>query len=164
MKKAEQQTIEHIIRRMLSDRSTDAPADATKYAKDLFRLRASKSKESVIDRVMAVMRVDLAPNRAAFGERSASGGGQARQLFFDSGANAVDLRVSAVEGVFDIHGQLLGGGFENATVTIKNEQCSFIATLDVRAQFKMAQVPAGTYSFSIRSGSAEIFVEQLVLA
>ncbi len=162
MKNPEEKRIEHIIQRMLADRSIDAPADAIKYARDIYRTRAVEPKASLVKRVLAVMQVDLAPNRAAFGERSASGS-QARQMLFDSGENAFDLRITVVEGKFGIRGQILGNGFANGEIEIANDKTSIKATIDEMSGFKVSGLAAGEYSLTIKGNANEIVIEQLDL-
>ena len=156
MNNANEQKLEHIISRMQADRSIDAPTDSLKYAKDLFRTRAAEP--SLIQRIVAVLRVDLAPNRAALGERSASGG-QARQMLFDSGENAIDLRVTATESGFGIRGQILGGGFELGEVQIGGQ----FTEIDEIGGFRFASVVAGEYTMVVRSESRELTIEGLIL-
>ncbi len=158
---SKEDNIERVIRRMLADRSTDAPAGAIKYAKDLYRTRVAEPKASVLQRVMAVMKVDLAPNRAAFGERSA-GTGQARQVLFDTGDNAVDLRIAAVDKGFDIRGQVLGSGSEDGAVELVGKAASASGKL-ANGTFRLGAVPAGVYSLSIRCGGKEIFIDKLTV-
>jgi hypothetical protein len=162
MKNSEEKNIEHIIKRMLTDRSVDAPQDAVTYARNLYRTRATEPKASIIQRLLAVMQVDLAPNRAAFGERSASGS-QARQMLFDSGENAVDLRITDVDGKFDIRGQILGDGFSNGIVEIANEKTSIKAKTDEMSGFKISALPTGEYSLTVKGIDTEIVIEQLIL-
>ncbi len=160
MKNLEDKKIEHIIHRMLTDKSVDAPVEAIKYAKNLYRIRAVAPKASIIQRVLAVLQVDLAPNRAAFGERSATGS-QARQMLFDAGENAVDLRVTAVTNGFDIRGQILGDGFENGEIEIVNNEVSFKAKIDKTSGFNFSGLPAGRYDLTMHGKDAEIVVEQI---
>ena len=162
MKNSQEQKIKHIIQRMLADKSVDAPADVIKYAKNLYRAQAVEPKPSIVRRVLAVMRVDLAPNRAAFGERSATAG-QARQMLFDSGENAVDLRITAVKNGFDIRGQILGDGFENGEIEISSDKTSIRSKIDKMSGFIASAVPAGTYNFTIKGKNAEIVIEQICL-
>jgi hypothetical protein len=108
------------------------------------------------------MQVDLAPNRAAFGERSATGS-QGRQMLFDSGENAVDLRVTAVDGKFDMRGQILGDGFTNSGIEISNDKTSIRARTDEMSGFKISALPAGEYSLTVKGIDTEIFIEQLIL-
>ena len=147
---------------MAEDKAIDAPADAIKYAKNLYRTRAVERSPSIIRRALAVMKMDLAPNRAAFGERSAARG-QARQMLFESGNNAVDLRIKAARKGFDIRGQILGGGFENGEIEIANSDKTITANLDNVSEFNLSNVPAGEYCLAIRSRTSEIFVEQITL-
>ena len=162
MKNLEEQKIEQIIQRMLTDRSTDAPVDALRYAKNLYRTRAVSPKASIIQRVLAVMQVDLAPNKAAFGERSAAGA-QARQMLFDAGENAVDLRVTAVKAGFDIRGQILGDGFENGDIEITDNEISTKVKIDQASGFKVSSLRSGKYTVTVRCKNAEIVLEQLEL-
>lgn len=160
MKNSQDQTLEHIIRRMQSDTAVDAPADAVRYAKNLFRTRAEQPKESLLRRVIAVMRVDLAPGRAAVGERS-SGEGQARQMLFDCGENAVDLRIKANGDRFDIQGQILGYGFENGAVDIASAERSYSVKVDAGSEFSIGGIEPGEYSIVVRSSEQEIVVESV---
>ena len=127
-----------------------------KYAKNLFRTRAAEP--SILQRIVAVLKADLAPNRAAFGERSAAGGA-ARQMLFDSGENAIDLRVTAVENGFDIRGQLLGGGFDGGSVQIGDA----VSAIDEMGGFRFESIAAGEYSMTVRGETSEIAIEGLKL-
>lgn len=156
MNNAHEQKLEHIISRMQTDRTVDAPADALKYAKNLFKARATEP--SILQRIVAVLKVDLAPNRAALGERSAAGS-TARQMLFDSGENAIDLRVTAVDAGFDIRGQILGGGFEGGEVLLGD----MVSAIDDLGGFRFEAIAFGTYDLTVRKGSSEILVEGLIL-
>ena len=162
MKNSEEQKIEHIIQRMLTDRSVDAPEDVVTYARNLYRTRAVEPKASIIRRVLAVMQVDLAPNRAAFGERSASGS-QARQMLFDSGDNAVDLRITAIDDKFDIRGQILGDGFANGEIEIISDQVSITVKIDKTNAFNVSGLAAGEYNLTIVGKNTEIQIDKLDL-
>lgn len=162
MKNSEEQKIEHIIQRMLTDRSVDAPEDVVTYARNLYRTRAAEPKASIIRRVLAVMQVDLAPNRAAFGERSASGS-QARQMLFDSGDNAVDLRITAIDDKFDIRGQILGDGFANGEIEIISDNVSITVKIDKTNAFNVSGLTAGKYNLTITGKNTEIQIDKLEL-
>lgn len=157
-----EQKLNHIISRMQADTAIDAPVDVLKYTKRLFRTKAVEPKMSVVQRVLAVMTMDLAPNRAAFGERSAAGA-QARQILFDSGDNAIDLRVTGVENGFEIRGQLLGGGFEDGTATLTSGSSSVNVVIDAIGGFRYENIAAGEYSLVIASNTQEITIEQIVI-
>jgi len=160
MNNAHEQKLEHIISRMQADRSVDAPADALKYVKNLFKTRAPEP--SLMTRIVAVLKVDLAPNRAAFGERS--GGGEARQMLFESGDNAVDIRIAVVDGGFDIRGQILGDGFASGDAGVENSGFSTSSVIDDIGGFRLSSIPAGEYSLTLRDGKSEIVIEGLKLA
>jgi len=88
--------IEKIINLMQTDDSADAPTDSVRWAKNLFAARAVMPKKSIVQKVLAVLQINLSPNKAAFGERSASAT-QARQMLFQAGENALDLRIKTVD-------------------------------------------------------------------
>jgi negative regulator of replication initiation len=96
MSKTSDREIEQIIRLMRRDASYDAPEDAVRWSKNIFRSKAAAQRKSLIERVAAVLQIDLSPNRAAFGERSASAG-QARQMLFQAGDASLDLRIRQEE-------------------------------------------------------------------
>lgn len=144
---------------MQTDKAVDAPADLTRFARDLYRTRVVESSPSLIQRIAAVLSVDLAPGRAAFGERSATGG-TARQMLFEAGDNAVDLRVTAARKGFDIRGQVLGDGFENGTV----EMADLKADIDANGGFVFNGINTGEYNLTVRGGTQEIFIEKIILS
>jgi len=154
--------LEHIVGRMQADRSSDAPADLLRYARNIFKTRAAEPKLSVFERVLAVVKMDLAPNRAAFGERSAAGA-QARQMLFDTGDNAVDLRITSSDAAFELRGQVLGGGFDGGEAVLAGEAFETTAAIDEASGFRLDGVPAGKYSLVLRGGGREIVIEELIL-
>ena len=145
---------------MQTDASADAPADALKFVKNIFRTRAAEPKPSILRRFVAALQIDLASGEAAFGERSA-GSAEARQMLFDAGDNAVDLRVKHAADGFEIAGQVLGDGFENADVELKGIEINGVAKTTEMSMFKFAGLPAGDYKLTIRSSEAEIVIEKV---
>ena len=147
---------------MQTDTAVDAPMESLQYAKNLFRSRIAAPSPSLLRRVFAVMSIDLSPNVAAFGERSASQG-QARQILFEAGDNAVDLRIVKDGDNLSIRGQILGKGFEDslAVMTIGTEIIS-TNTSDL-GEFSFANLTPGDYSLTIRSSADEIFIDRITL-
>jgi hypothetical protein len=160
--KSTEQKLEQIMRRMAADRAEDAPADAIRYAKNLFRTRAVEAKPTVLRRILASLQVDLEPNRAAFGERSAAGA-EARQMLFDAEDNAVDLRVTAAADRFDVRGQVLGAGFEAGEATIMAGELQYRSPLDAQGGFSFGGLEAGEYSLTISGRSIDIQIEKIIL-
>ena len=117
---SEKQILEEIINLMMKDDSADAPEDAVKWSKNLFRTRAAaEPKKSLVQKVLAILQMDLAPNKAAFGERSA-GTAQERQMLFQAGeSNAVDLRIR--HAAFD--GALNAGECRAHSIGVRQTQC-----------------------------------------
>lgn len=163
MKNSNKQITEQILRLMQRDDSADAAADSVKWAKNLFRAKAAEPRASIVEKVLAVLQIDLSPQRAAFGERSA-GAGQARQMLFDAGENSIDLRIKEVKGGFDIHGQVLGMGFAGGEAELAGGDKSFKTRLSETSEFKLAGIAAGNYTFTARSDEKELVIEGLKLA
>ena len=160
--KTSDQRIEHILRRMLADRAEDAPADAIKWAKEHYRTRVVEKPASFLQRIIAVVTADIAPGQLAFGERSGAAG-QARQVLFEAGEHAVDLRIASANGTFDIHGQILGDGFENAEVMLTSGDTRLATQTDGTAAFTFSGITAGEYSLTASTNTTEIVIEQLTL-
>lgn len=149
--------IEEIIRLMESDRSVDAPDDAIRWARNLGSRLSVKERETFLQKVIAVLKADILPQAPVFGERSASTGA-ARQVLFEAGDHAIDLRIKSVApGSFSIQGQVisneaLGGG----QFVLESEAASLRSDLDDTGGFAMEEVPGGTYALRVILASAEI--------
>ena len=158
MSKNNDREIAEIIRLMQMDESTDAPPNAIRWSKNIFRARAIEPKKSIAEKVLAILRVDLSPDRAAYGERSASPS-QARQMLFEAGENALDVRIAKADRGFNLHGQILGEGFANGTIKLGELE----AQINELGEFKLAEIPGGRYNLSVQKGEKEIIVENLEL-
>lgn len=154
-----EQQIEKIINLMQTDDSTDAPQSAVRWAKNLFAARAVASRKSFAQKIFAVLQMDLSPNKAVFGERSASVS-KARQMLFQAGENALDIRIGETTDGFDLHGQILGENFANAVIKIGE----FETTANETSEFKLTNVPKGKYDVHLRSGEKEIVIENLEIS
>ena len=56
---SEKQLISEIIYLMQTDKSIDAPQDAIKWSKNIFRARAAEPKKSFVQKILAVLQMDL---------------------------------------------------------------------------------------------------------
>jgi hypothetical protein len=152
------ENVKKIIRLMQMDDSTDAPEDAVEWSKNLFRTRAFEPKKSVVEKIRAVLKLDLSANRPVFGERSASAG-QGRQMLFEAGENGVDLRISEGENGLTVRGQILGEDFAGAAVRFGD----LTAETNELGEFRFENLPAGTYDLTIRTAEREIVLEEIEL-
>ncbi len=143
---------------MQTDKSSDAPQNAINWSKNIFRTRAASPKKSFVEKVFAVLQMDLSPNKAVFGERSASAS-NARQMLFEAGENSIDLRIKETGKGLEIHGQILGKGFANATVKLGE----FETKANEMSEFKFTSVSNGKYDLNLQSGEREIVIEALDL-
>lgn len=159
MKMSQELKTEEIIRLMQRDDSVDAPKDVVKWAKNLFLAR--ERRPSLVRRIVAVLRADLLPNRVLAGERSATAA-QSRQMFFTAGDYGVDLRITAGRKSIGVKGQILGTGFENASIRLMGSEGSFETKTDAAAMFEL-NVPSGEYELEIRHELAEIVIEGIEL-
>lgn len=152
-----------IIHLMQTDTSVDAPASAITWSKNIFRGRATQPKQSLVQRIFAVLQMDLSPNQAAFGERSA-GSDVKRQLLFMAGDNGVDIRVVGIGSIYRLNGQILGEGYDNAEVTLAGDGVSFTTKASELSEFKFENVSAGKYSLTVQVAGKEISVESIELS
>lgn len=155
------QTIEEIIRLMQRDESADAPADSIQWVKNLFRTRAIVPEKSLTQKVLAVLQMELSPNRAVFGERSVSS--TTRQMLFQAGDNGIDLRISKTKKGLSLQGQILGEGFADCAVKIAGENASFEVRANALNEFNFAEIPSGKYDLILQNDKNEITVEGLEL-
>lgn len=153
---SEKQIFNEIIRLMQHDESTDAPQDAIRWSKNIFRTRAAEPKKSFVHKLLAVLQMDLSPNKAAFGERSA-GASAERQMLFEAGENGIDLRIKESENGFALKGQILGENFANSTVKLGD----FETKTNELSEFSFTDVPNGKYDLTLQSGETEITIENL---
>ncbi len=150
--------INKIVSLMETDNSFDAPQDAIKWAKNIFRARVAEPKKSLVQKVLAVLQIDLSPNKAVFGERSASGA-TARQMLFSAGENSVDLRIVETEKGFNLRGQILGEGFANCTIKLGE----FETKSNELSEFSFTEIPSGKHDLTLQTGEKEIVIKNLVI-
>jgi hypothetical protein len=158
MKDRNSKKLDEIIRLMERDDSVDAPASSVRWAKNLYRSR--QAQPSLIKRIVASLQADLTPGKAAFGERSATGAAT-RQMLFNAGRNAVDLRVTTGAAKVDINGQLLGEGFAGGRLTVSAGRSELTAAIDELGQFSIKGVPKGLYKFTFTGSGPEIVIEEV---
>lgn len=159
-KNSNEDFLSKIVYLMRSDKSEDAPQDSIKWAKNIFRSRVTEPKKSFAQKFLAVLQMDLSPNKAAFGERSASQA-QARQMLFSAGENAVDLRITATEkGLLNVQGQILGESFADCIVKLGE----FETRANELSEFNFTDIPNGNYDLIFETGEMEIVIQDLELS
>lgn len=152
--------INKIVRLMQTDNSADAPADSVNWSKNLFRARAAEPKKSLVRKILAVLQVDLSPDKAVFGERSASVS-QIRQLLFGAGEYQIDLRINKVNKGFKVRGQVLGKDFAGAEIKLFNESKNFTVKSNELGEFSFEKIAKGKYTLSLIFKDQEIFIENI---
>ena len=145
---------------MRRDDSVDAPADSLRWASNLFRTRASQPKASFVKRLAAVFEMEIAPNKPAFGERSASPTA-IRQMLFRADDNAVDIRIESTKKGFTVRGQVLGNNFADATVRLFEDDQQFKTRANEASEFQFDHIPAGRYELTIHSEDVEISLKAI---
>lgn len=154
--------VEKIVELMRTDDSVDAPADSLKWARNLIRTQALEPKKTLLRKIVAILKIDILPQNAVFGERSASVS-QTRQLFFQAGDNGIDLRISKDSKGLRIQGQIVGTGFEHSSVSLSRGNTSFATVAGDVADFQLRDLPSGSYLFRAEGTGSEIVIEQLEL-
>lgn len=158
MKNYEENLMDKIVHLMQTDKSVDAPQDSIKWAKNIFRSRITEPKRSLVQRVLAVLQMDISPNKAVFGERSGAPS-QVRQMLFEAGETSIDLRISETENGFNLRGQILGEGFANAVIKIGETE----TTANDLNEFGFTNLTGGNHTLILKNDTIEIVVENLEL-
>lgn len=153
MSNSREENLKRIIHLMQTDDSADAPEHAVKWSKDIFRTRAAEPRRSMAERLTAVLKIDLVPGKTVFGERSATA--EARQMFFEAGRHAVDLRISGSASGSDVKGQILGDGFGNCTVKFGGQS----VRANEQSEFELKGIAKGTYDLVLGTDELEILIE-----
>jgi hypothetical protein len=155
-----EEILKRIVHLMHTDDSADAPADAVQWSKNLFRARAAEPKQSLVQKIAAVLQIDLAPQKAVFGERSASSGA-VRQMLFTAGEAQIDLRIAPEDKGFKVAGQVLGEDFAGAQAKLFNESKNFSAKFNELSEFSFEKIAKGKYTLSLIFKDKEILVENI---
>ena len=150
--------LDQIIELMQSDDSVDAPIDTIKWAKNLYRTR--RTEPSFIKRIVASLQVDLPPGKPAFGERSGLAT-SSRQMLFNAGEHAIELRISSGPAHVSMNGQVLGEGFAGAEFAISSGALRRTMTLGQMSEFEVSDLPKGYYTLTLRSQENEIVIENV---
>lgn len=156
MKKPDENLIDRITRLIKTDGSVDAPQDSINRAKAIFRRRIVEPKKSVVQKFLAVLQMDLSPNKMVFGERSASAL-PARQMLFSAGETGIDLRIAESTKGFTVRGQILGEDFARCKVRF-NE---FETIADELGEFSFSDISSGIYDLTLQTDESEITIENL---
>ena len=149
-----------IVYLMQTDKSADASADSIQWTKNLFRTRAIEPKRSLGQKIMAVLQMDLSPNKAVFGERSASASA-VRQMLFNAGDHSIDLRIAKANIGFTITGQILGADFAGAEIKLTGSKKSFITQIGELSEFQLENISKDTYTLSLNTQHTEIIIENI---
>ena len=151
-----------IVELMRRDDSTDAPADAIRWASNLFRTHAAELKPSLVKRLVGALQMEISPKKPAFGERSVSTS-QVRQLLFRAGDHAIDVRIEPQTKGFAIRGQILGDGFAGASIRLFNDIRSLETTANELSEFGFENVPPAEYELAIDGGRFEIILKSITI-
>ena len=152
--------LQQIIDLMQRDDSVDAPADSIRWASNLYRTRATEPKKSFVQKIAAVLQMEITPNKPAFGERSASTS-QVRQMLFKAADNAVDIRIEPKGKVFSVRGQILGEGLSGASVRLFNDARGLDTAANEIGEFEFENVKPGEYELVVTGESVEITLKTL---
>jgi len=156
-----EKNIEIIKSLMERDDSVDAPEGSVRWAKNLFRTRAKEP--GTVRKILAALQIDMKAGKPIAGERSA-GMTEARQLLFQAGDHAVDVRITRSAKRFLIRGQILGEGVAGCSVTFFSDRVVHETRSDEFGGFQIENVEPGAYRLSVGLADAEIFIENLEIS
>lgn len=161
---AEYKNLAHSIKLMQSDRSSDAPPEALNFARNLFRAdkRFAAGSRSAGSRILATLKLNVAPFAPVFDERSASASAE-RQMLFDAGEYDVDLRIRANDKDFNLLGQILGELTGQISLKLQSSDFTGETSVSEIGEFKIENVPAGNYDLTLQIGEAEIVISDLTV-
>lgn len=146
--------IDKIVSLLQKDNSFDAPKDAIQWSKNIFRSKVSEPRKLLMQKVLAVLQIDLKQGQPAFGERSASVS-KSRQMLFQAGENSIDIRINNGE----VKGQILGEGFANCEIWLGE----FSAKANEMSEFTFSNIPSGICDLIIKNGEKEITIQGIEL-
>jgi len=149
-----------IIHLMQTDNSADAPKDSIAWTKNLFHARAAEPKKSLVQKVLAVLQMDLAPDKAAFGERSASASA-IRQMLFGAGDYQIDLRIAKANKGFTVTGQIFGADSGEADIRLFGGGKNFTAKTNELSEFRFDNISKDKYTLSLTFKDKEITIESI---
>lgn len=152
--------LQQIIDLMQRDDSVDAPAESIRWASNLYRTRATGTKKSFVQKIAAVLQIEIAPRKPALGERSASTS-QVRQMLFKAGENAIDIRIEPKERAFAIRGQILGDGLAGAQIRLFNDTQGQQSQANEVGEFAFENVKPGQYELTVSGESVEITLKTI---
>ncbi|HVE59247.1 MAG TPA: carboxypeptidase-like regulatory domain-containing protein [Pyrinomonadaceae bacterium] len=160
MKNNNEDLLNKIVRLMQTDNSADAPADSIEWSKNLFLSRAAEPKKSLVQKVLAVLQMDLSPDKAAFGERSASSS-QIRQMLFGAGDHQIDLRIAQANKGFTVTGQVLGEDSAGAEIALFSGGKNFTVKTNELGEFRFENISKDKYTLSLTFKGKEIIIESI---
>lgn len=160
----EYKALEHSIGLMRRDDAKDAPAEALNFAFNLFRTRKQlfPREQTVSQKILATLKLDVSPFSPVFGERSAAASSE-RQILFDAGNFDVDLRIREAEIGFNLAGQILGELSDRNSIRLENKERKFEANVSSLGEFEIRNVSAGIYDLTLLLGDTEIIVKDLTI-
>lgn len=143
---------EKIIELIRSDRSSDAPDEAVKWVKNLYRTDFAHAVEPgpLLKRILAALQMDVSPGTALQGERGTQGTA-VRTLVFSVDELVIQIEVSGHSKRFDLIGQILGSSKPNLTVQLKG--AGVVKEIQAEdGQFQFSITKKGDYSVSVHTG------------
>jgi anti-sigma factor RsiW len=132
------------------------PAEATARARALFRAwRTPPARQ-----INAQLRYDSAVSGRVAGLRT--GQARDRQLIYNAGAFDLDMRITALDGGWQVAGQVLGpdtAGF----VEVSGAGGSARVALSELCEFTLPPLADGSYTLTLRLGELEVGAVELML-
>jgi hypothetical protein len=158
----EMEKYKKIIGLMKRDESFDASNEDIIWAKNLFITKPLEVKPTVLERVFAMLKMDLSTHQPEFGERSATTS-SIRQMLYQTRDCSIDLRVSQKETGINLAGQILGENFEEIEVKLEGKEKTYVVKTNEISEFDFNNLKVGYYTLTIGNQNKEIIIENLDL-
>lgn len=157
---AEFAAVEELISLMRSDTSVDAPEHVIARAVRLMRRPVAPPAPGLLQRILAVLKYDSAPQRLPSGLRSAEA--TERNLAYSAAAWELDFQIAPRAGRWQLRGQLLGPELAGSVALSSSTETVTTETNEL-GEFTLPPVAAGSYTLRLQIGTHEIVVESLEL-
>lgn len=155
--------LQHIFQVARSDVDMDPRPEVVDRALRIFPLRPGPVATPLLQRIVAVLRLDSVQRSPVMGVRSAAA--TPRRLLYSAGDYDLDMRLTPQENTEEwvITGQVLGSDNPTGHVVLQGTSEATQAPLATPGEFMLPPVPAGDYTLVVHLPDCAIAVESLKL-
>lgn len=149
--------LQHFVRMMRSDSTSDVPRDVLTSAINIF----SQERRVPLRRIVALLTFDSHSAGPAYGVRSLLR--DSRQMLYSAEEIDLELRITVQNDECVLAGQVIGEDCAEGYVEISGVGASSKAALNEVCEFTLPPIPPGNYSLTVRILDREIEIPELEL-